>query len=106
MGWLRLCLMTFTGPRRRAGGGAVNLGHNAVRLLDGLAGAAIAIELKHRSNRRLFGLRPMAPVAEAVRPPYRPEPGRGRPPILVQGWSCRGGIRTKPQDATCGAAIM
>jgi hypothetical protein len=56
---------------------------NAIRLLDGLMGAAIAVEVTHRSRRRLFGLKAMAPLAEAVRPPYRPEPGRGRgrPPI-------------------------
>ena len=51
---------------------------NAIRLLDGLMGAAIAVEVTHRSRRRLFGLKAMAPLAEAVRPPYRPEPGRGR----------------------------
>lgn len=56
---------------------------NAIRLLDGLMGAGIAIEVTHRSKRRLFGLKAMTPLAEAVRPPYRPQPGRGRgrPPI-------------------------
>ena len=56
---------------------------NAIRLLDGLVGAGIAVEVTHRSRRRLFGLKPMAPLAEAVRPPYRPEPGRGRGRPLV-----------------------
>lgn len=51
---------------------------NAIRLLDGLVDAEIAVEVTHRSRRRLFGLKAMAPLADAVRPPYRPEPGRGR----------------------------
>ena len=55
---------------------------NAIRLLDGLVDAGIAAEVTHRSRRRLFGLTAMAPLADAVRLPYRPEPGRGpgRPP--------------------------
>jgi len=57
---------------------------NAIRLLDELVAASVAVEVTHRSKRRLFGLRGMAPLGEAVRPPYRPElgRGRGRPPIL------------------------
>jgi hypothetical protein len=57
---------------------------NAIRLLDGLVAAGVAVEVTRRCKRRLFGLKGMAPLAEAVRPPYRPEPGRsrGRPPIL------------------------
>jgi hypothetical protein len=56
----------------------------AIRLLDGLAAAGVAVEVTHRSKRRLFGLKGMAPLGAVVRPPYRPEPGRGRgrPPIL------------------------
>ena len=56
----------------------------AIRLLDGLVDAGVAAEVTRRSKRRLFGLKGMAPLAEAIRPPYRPEPGRGRgrPPIL------------------------
>ena len=50
----------------------------AFRLLDDLVAAGIAIEVTHRARRRLFGLAGMAPLREAVRPPYRPEPGRGR----------------------------
>jgi hypothetical protein len=58
---------------------------SAIRLLDGLVAAGVAIELTHRSKRRLFGLKGMAPLGAVVRPPYRPEPGRGRgrPPILA-----------------------
>jgi hypothetical protein len=57
---------------------------NAIRLLDGLVAAGVAVEVTRRSKRRLFGLKGMAPLGDAVRPPYRPEPGRGRgrPPIL------------------------
>jgi hypothetical protein len=56
----------------------------AIRLLDGLVAAGVAVEVTNRSKRRLFGLKGMAPLGAAVRPPYRPEPGRGRgrPPIL------------------------
>ena len=57
---------------------------SAIRLLDGLVAAGVAVEVTHRSKRRLFGLKGMAPLGAAVRPPYRPEPGRGRgrPPTL------------------------
>jgi hypothetical protein len=59
---------------------------NAIRLLDGLVAADVAVEVTHRSKRRLFGLKGMAPLAAVVRPPYRPEPGRGRgrPPLIVE----------------------
>ena len=55
---------------------------NSIRLLDDFVGGGIAVEVTHRSRRRLFGLKAMAPLADAVRLPYRPEPGRrrGRPP--------------------------
>jgi hypothetical protein len=58
---------------------------NAIRLLDCLVGASIAVEVTHRSKQRLFGLSAMASLAEAVRSPCRPEPGRGRgrPPTLA-----------------------
>ena len=54
---------------------------NAIRILDELVAAEIAIEVTHRSKRRLFGLKGLAPLREVVRPPYRPDPtrGRGRP---------------------------
>jgi hypothetical protein len=57
---------------------------NAIRLLDSLVAAGVAVEVTHRSKRRLFGLKGMAPLAAVVRPPYRPEPGRGRgrPPYI------------------------
>ncbi len=57
----------------------------AIRLLDGLVGAGVAVEVIHRSKRRLFGLKGLVPLANVVRPPYRPEPGRGRgrPPLAI-----------------------
>ena len=51
---------------------------NAVRILDALVAAGIAIEVTHRSKRRLFGLTGLAPLRAMVRPPYRPDPNRGR----------------------------
>jgi hypothetical protein len=51
---------------------------NATLLLDDFCAAGIAIEVTHRSKRRLFGLTGLAPLRDVVRPPYRPEPGRGR----------------------------
>jgi hypothetical protein len=51
---------------------------NASLLLEEFCSAGIAIEVTGRSKRRLFGLAGLAPVREVVRPPYRPEPGRGR----------------------------
>jgi len=53
----------------------------AIRLLDFLVAAGIAVEVTGRSKRRLFGLKElegMELLADAVRPPRRPEPGRGR----------------------------
>jgi hypothetical protein len=57
---------------------------NAIRILDELLAAGTAIEVTHRSKRRLFGLQGLTPLRDVVQPPYRPEPGRGRgrPPIL------------------------
>ena len=48
--------------------------------------AGIAIEVTHRSKRRLFGLTGLARLRDVVRPPYRPEPGRGRgrPPLMAE----------------------
>ena len=51
---------------------------NATQLLDDFCATGIAIEVTHRSKRRLFGLTGLAPLRDVVRPPYRPEPGRGR----------------------------
>ena len=51
-------------------GMAVN---NATQLLDDFCAAGIAVEVTHRSKRRLLGL-----LRDVVRPPYRQEPGRGR----------------------------
>jgi hypothetical protein len=51
---------------------------NATALLDAFCRAGIVIEVTHRSRRRLFGLAGLAPLREAVRPPDRPDPDRGR----------------------------
>ena len=50
----------------------------ATGLLDEFVAAEFAVEVKHRSARRLFGLSGMAPVREATAAPRRPLPGRGR----------------------------
>ncbi len=51
---------------------------NAAALLDEFRAAGIAVEVTHRSKRRLFGLAHLAPLRDGVAPPRRPEPGRGR----------------------------
>jgi hypothetical protein len=50
----------------------------ATELLDRFVGAEIAVEVTHRSARRLFGLAGMAPVRDVTTAPRRPVPGRGR----------------------------
>lgn len=50
----------------------------AIRLLDELVAAGIAVEVTHRAKRRLFALAGLAPLRDIVRPPYRPDPNRGR----------------------------
>ena len=47
-------------------------------LLDRFVGTEIAVEVTHRSARRLFGLAAMAPVRDATTAPRQPMPGRGR----------------------------
>jgi hypothetical protein len=51
---------------------------SAIRLLDELVDAGIAIEVTHRAKRRLFALAGLAPLRDSVRQPYRPDPNRGR----------------------------
>ena len=51
---------------------------NAIRILDELVAAEIAIEVTHRAKRRLFSLKGLGLLRDAVRPPYRPDPNRGR----------------------------
>jgi hypothetical protein len=50
---------------------------NAIRILDTL----VAVEVTHRSKRRLFALASLTPIRNVVKPPYRAkqERGRGRP---------------------------
>lgn len=54
---------------------------NALAILAALVRDGVAVEVSRRAARRLWGLRGMAPLAEVVAPPRRPEPGRrrGRP---------------------------
>jgi hypothetical protein len=47
-------------------------------LLDRFVAMEIAVEVTHRSARRLFGLAEMAPMRAATAAPRRPVPGRGR----------------------------
>ena len=67
---------------------ATSLGHalgmatkNATRLLEGFVVLGIASEVTHRSKRRLYGLKHLAPLREIAAEPRRPPPGRrpGRP---------------------------
>ena len=60
---------------------------NAVALLDAFVARGIAIEVTHRSKRRLYGLKHPAPLREEAAPPRRPVPGRGRgrPPRGANG---------------------
>jgi hypothetical protein len=51
---------------------------NASALLQDFCRAEIAVEVTHRSKRRLHSLATLAPVRDRVAPPRRPEPGRGR----------------------------
>jgi hypothetical protein len=57
---------------------------NALALLAGFCADGIAVEITHRSKRRLFGLAGLAPLRDEIAPPRRPEPGRGRgrPPAV------------------------
>jgi hypothetical protein len=50
-------------------------------LLEDFVVLGIASEVTHRSKRRLYGLKHLAPLREAAAPPRRPLPGRlpGRP---------------------------
>ena len=58
---------------------------NASLLLEEFCAEGIAIEVTHRSRRRIFGLAGLAPLRDGVAPPRRPQPGRGRgrPPLLA-----------------------
>ena len=60
---------------------------NASALLEALVERGIAIEVTHRSKRRLYGLKDLGPLREEASPPRRPTPGRGRgrPPRRATG---------------------
>ena len=59
---------------------------NALELLTSFCADGVAVEVSHRSKRRLFGLSGLAPLRDEVSPPRRPEPGRsrGRPPAIQE----------------------
>lgn len=51
---------------------------SAIALLEAFVREDIAVEVTHRAARRLFGLKGVGEeVKKVVRPPYRPQPGRG-----------------------------
>jgi hypothetical protein len=60
---------------------------NTTRLLEGFVVLGIAREVTHRSKRRLYGLKHLAPLREAAAAPRRPLPGRrpGRPSAASLG---------------------
>ena len=80
---------------------------NATLLLDDFCAAGIAIEVTHRAKRRLFGLTGLAPLRDVVRPPYRPEPGRGRgrPPLVAEDGDHRAGAAVGPADPDRSPAV-
>ena len=83
-------LISATLARRRPRHG----GEERHALLDDFCAAGIAVEVTHRSKRRLFGLAGLAPLRDEVRPPHRPEPGRGRgrPPLVADGCDHRAAL--------------
>ncbi|WP_183010587.1 hypothetical protein [Gluconacetobacter dulcium] len=56
---------------------------NALALLDQFVERGIVVEVTHRSARRLFGLKGLAPLAEEVALPRRARRGAGRLPASV-----------------------
>jgi hypothetical protein len=70
-------LLSATSLGQAVGMATKNAGH----LLEGFVVLGIASEVTHRSKRRLYGLKHLAPLREAAAPPRRPLPGRrpGRP---------------------------
>lgn len=72
-----MAALSVVSPASLAAGLGMAVG-NAAALLDGFQAAGIAVEVTHRSKRRLFGLAGLAPLREVVAPPRRPLPGRGR----------------------------
>ena len=62
----------------------------ATELLDRFVAADVAVEVTHRSARRLFGLKGLAPLRAVVQPPGRPDP-------KIAG---RVGLGTKPSKMT------
>ena len=84
--------------------------NNAAALLDAFCRAGFAVEVTHRSKRRLFGLAGLAPLRDVVRAPDRPDPNRGpgRPRQDRdddRADSCRAARSAGPADATGSPAV-
>jgi hypothetical protein len=77
-GWTGRCPDCGTrAARHDAGPRARDRLEKAIRILDTLVAAEVAIEVTHRSKRRLFALSGLVPIRDVVKPPYRPDPDRG-----------------------------
>jgi hypothetical protein len=76
---------------------------NATRLLEGFVVLGIAREVTHRSKRRLYGLKHLAPLREAAAPPRHPLPGRrpGRPSAAARAAAAAGN-----EDPAASAALL
>ena len=74
---------------------------NAAALLDVFVARGIAIEVTHRSKRRLFGLKHLAPLRETAALPRRALRHRGRGTLGsgARGRGCRGGRIAAPRAA-------
>ena len=75
---------------------------NALELLTGFCADGVAVEVSHRSKRRLFGLSGLAPLRDEISPPRRPEPGRGRgrPRIQIEAESPQAASPPPPRPMT------
>ena len=65
--------------------------NNATRLLDGFVVLGVASEVTHRSKRRLYGLKHLAPLREAA------APRAARCPAAVPGRPSAAGLLTVPK---------
>ena len=74
---------------------------NATRLLEAFVVLGIASEVTHRSKRRLYGLKHLAPLRETAAPPRRPQ--RGRRPGRPSGAPC--GRRDGNESPAPAAAV-
>jgi hypothetical protein len=75
---------------------------NAAALLDSFVARGIAIEVTHRSKRRLFGLKHLAPLREEALPPRRARRAGGATRGGMAGWPS--GALPEAEDAEGDAA--